>query len=166
MSWKLIHRAGEVYDADFSPLTRKDMVQLRKSDGWTRGIDWGIYLQPNQPFSAYKLQIMGDTSIQGLVSIAIREGFVELALAEKAPFNRKPTQRFINAGELLFAKACKTSLEKNGEGYVLLQAKSNLIAHYIDYYGMEVVNVKNRHLAIPPIESRRLVEVYWDQRSG
>lgn len=52
VSWKLVHRDGEVYDAGFSPLTRNDLIHLKKSDGWSRGIDWGIYLQPNQPFSA------------------------------------------------------------------------------------------------------------------
>lgn len=166
MSWKLVHRGGEIYDADFSLLTRSDLKQLRKSDGWSRGIDWGVYLKLDQPFTAYKLQILGDTTIQGLVAVTVREGFVELALAEKAPVNRKPIERFINAGEILFAKACLMSLENNGEGYVLLQAKTNLFDHYVDHYGMEVVNSKKRLLAIPPIESRRLVEVYWSQRSG
>lgn len=166
VSWKLVHCSGEIYEAEFSPLTRNDFARLRKGDGWTRGIDWGIYLQSDQAFTAYKLHVLGDTTIQGLVAIAVREGFVEVGLAEKAPSNRKPVQRFMNAGELLFAKACLTSLENNGEGYVLLQAKTNLIAYYVDHYGMEVVNGKNRLLAIPPIESRRLVEVYWNQRSG
>jgi hypothetical protein len=165
LSWQLNHRNSEVYIGEFSSLTRTDLSQLRKSDGWSRGLNWNIYLQKNHEYTAYKLRIIGNDTIQGLIAVAFREGYVELELAEKAPFNRKPIQQFTNAGEVLFAQACLFSLENGGDGYVLLKAKTGLMEYYIDHYGMEVVNSKKRLLAIPPVEAKRLVELYYRQGS-
>ncbi|GBG08548.1 hypothetical protein PAT3040_03135 [Paenibacillus agaridevorans] len=160
MNWKLIHQSGETYQADFSLLSKSDLVQLKKSDGWSRGLNWSTYLASNHECTAYKLHITGNPIIQGLIAIAIKDGFVEVDLIEKAPFNRKPRNEFINVGEVLFCLACQTSFDNNGEGYVLLQAKTGLLEHYIDHYGMEVVNSKKRLLAIPTVEANRLIELY------
>ena len=70
-------------------------------------------------------------------------------------------QQFINAGEVLFAQACLFSFENGGNGYVLLKEKTGLMEYYIDHYGMEVVNSKQRLLAIPPLEAKRLIELYY-----
>lgn len=160
MSWKLIHQNGEVYPADFRLLSKSDLVHIKKSEGWSRGLNWSTYLASNHEFTAYKLHITGNPIIQGLIAIAIKDGFVEVDLIEKAPFNRKPRNEFINVGEVLFGLACQTSFDNNGEGYVLLQAKTGLLEHYIDHYGMEVVNSKKRLLAIPTVEANRLIELY------
>ncbi|THF73606.1 hypothetical protein [Cohnella fermenti] len=165
MSWKLIHRNGESFEAAFSLLNKNDITQLRKREGWSRGIDWSDYLRNDQDFTAYRLHIMGDDQTQGLIALAVRAGFVELGFVEKAPSNKTADKAFMNAGELLFAHACLSSLESNGDGYVLLQAKSKLKDYYIDHYGMEVVSLRRNLLAIPPVESRRLIELYWNQRS-
>ncbi|WP_240416631.1 hypothetical protein [Paenibacillus periandrae] len=165
MSWNLIHRNSEIYTAKFSLLTRLDLPQLKKSDGWSRGFDWSVYLRKNHEYTAYKMQVVGNNSIQGLIAIAIREGYVELDLAEKAPTNRKPMEQFLNAGDVLFAQACLISMENNGDGYVLLKAKTGLMEYYIDHYGMEVVNGKQRLLAIPPVEAKGLIELYYRQGS-
>ncbi|QGQ95663.1 hypothetical protein EHS13_12595 [Paenibacillus psychroresistens] len=164
MTWKLNHRNGEIYDAGFSLLTRADLPLIRKSEGWSRGLNWSEYFQKNHEYTAYKLHIIGNNInniIQGLIAIAFREGYVELELTEKAPLNRKPSQQFINAGEVLFAQACLFSLENGGDGYVLLKAKTGLMEYYIDHYGMEVVNSKQRLLAIPPLEAKRLIGLYY-----
>lgn len=160
MSWKLIHQNGEIYQADIEVLSKSDLLRLKKSEGWSRGFNWAEYLASKNEFTAYKLHITGNPIVQGLVAFAVREGFVELDLIEKAPSNRKPRNEFINIGEVLFAFACLTSFKNNGDGYVLLQAKTGLIEHYIDHYGMEVVNSKKRLLAIPTLEAKRLVDLY------
>jgi hypothetical protein len=165
LSWKLIHRNGEIYNGEFSLLTRNDLPQLKKNNGWSRGLNWSTYLRNGHEFTAYKLHIVGNHTIQGLIAIAVREGYVELELAEKAPSNRKPMQQFTNAGEVLFGHACLVSLQNGGDGYVLLRAKTGLMEYYIDYYGMEVVNSKQRLLAIPPVEAQRLIELYYIQGS-
>lgn len=160
MSWKLIHQNGEIYQAELSELSKPDLLQLKKSEGWSRGFNWATYLDSKSEFTAYKLHITGNPIIQGLLAIAVREGFVELDLIEKAPSNRKPRNEFKNIGEILFAFACLTSFKNGGDGYVLLQAKTGLVEHYIDHYGMEVVNSKKRLLAIPTLEAKRLVDLY------
>ncbi|PZM67196.1 hypothetical protein [Paenibacillus dendritiformis] len=165
MSWNLIHCNGETYPGVFNLLLRDDLAQLKKSNGWSHGLDWSIFLKKNQEYIAYKLHIVGDNLIQGLIAIAIRKGYVELALAEKAARNRKPTHEFKNVGEVLFAQACLFSLENNGDGYVLLRAKTGLMDHYVHHYGMEVINKKQRLLAIPPVEATRLIELYYKQGS-
>lgn len=162
MSWKLIHRSGETYKAEFSLLLKSDITQLKKKDGWSRGLDWSSYIESNNEFTVYKLHIYGNYTIQGLIAIAIREGFVEVDLIEKAPLNRRPRSEFINAAEVLFGLAAQLSFNNNGDGYVLLQAKTGLMEHYIDHYGMEIVNSRKRLLALPTIEAKRLIELYFD----
>ncbi|BFH67625.1 MAG: hypothetical protein E6230_04290 [Paenibacillus dendritiformis] len=146
MSWKLIHRNGETYPGAFNLLRQEDLPQLKKSDGWSRGIDWSIFLRKNQEYTAYKLHIVGDNRIQGLLAIAIRTGFVELAIAEKAFHNRKPNEEFKNVGDVLLAHACLCDLVNNGDGYVLFKSKMSLMGHYGYDNGMEVVNKKRRLL--------------------
>ena len=95
MSWRLIHRNGKVHQAELSLLSKSDVVELKKSDGWSRGFNWSEYLAKTSEFSAYKLHITGKLSIQGLIAIAVRDGFVEVDLIEKAPMNRKPKNEYI-----------------------------------------------------------------------
>jgi hypothetical protein len=115
------------------------------------GIDWRKYLLKKSQFTAYKLHIIGNRTVQGLIAIALHEGYVELEFAEKAPNNRKPINEFTNSGELLFAQACLISYQSNEDGYVTLRAKTGLMEYYIDYYGMDVINGKERRLAIPQL---------------
>lgn len=160
MSWKLIHRSGETYQSEFSVLSKSDLTQLKKSNGWSRGLNWSTQLASNNEFTAYKLHITGNPIIQGLIAVAIRDSFVEVDLIEKAPTNRKPKHEFINTAEVLFALAGQLSFNHNGDGYVLLQSKTGLMEHYIDHYGMEVVNSKKRLLALPSVEAKRLIDLY------
>ncbi|NGP62205.1 hypothetical protein FLT15_28880 [Paenibacillus thiaminolyticus] len=150
MSWNLIHRNGESYPGAFNLLTQADLPQLKKSDGWSRELDWSVFLQKDQEYTAYKLHIVGDSLILGLIAIAIRTGYVELAFAEKAALNRKQTQEFKNVGDVLFAQACLFSLVNNGDGYVLFRAEIGLMDHYVYHIGMEVINRGQRLLAITP----------------
>lgn len=149
----------------FSPLEKRDLNQLRKSDGWSKGLHWRNYLQNGNEFSAFKLHVIGDTFIQGLIAVAIRDGYVELDLVEKAPSNRKPFVEFMNAGEVLFGEACLISINNGGEGFVKLRAKTGLLEHYIDHYDMQIINAKKRELAIDPVAANRLIGLYYNQRS-
>lgn len=65
MSWNLIHRNGESYPGAFNLLTQADLPQLKKSDGWSRELDWSVFLQKDQEYTAYKLHIVGDNLILG-----------------------------------------------------------------------------------------------------
>jgi hypothetical protein len=153
MSWKLIHKSGEPYTAEFSPLMRDDLP-LR----WTRGLSWNNYLAKNSEYTAYKLTV-GDT-IQGAIALAIRTGYVEIDLVEKSPINRQRSE-FINVAEVLFGFASKVSFDNNEEGYTILYAKTVLVSHYVDRYKMEVINKKERRMLLPPIEGYKLIKLYY-----
>jgi len=165
MNWKLLHSSGEIYQAEFSLLSPADLPRIKKNEGWSRGFNWAKYLSPVSEFIAYKLHLVGNPQIQGLLAVAVRDGFAELDLIEKAPSNRIPINEFMNVGEVLFAKACLISFEHKGNGYVLLRAKTNLIEHYMKRYGMEIIHLKKRLLAIPPLEAQRLIRLYLIKRS-
>ncbi|MBB6695698.1 hypothetical protein H7B90_30325 [Cohnella xylanilytica] len=162
VTWVLKHRSsGEEYDAYFSRLERGDLKNIAKGTGWTVGFNWGHYLRRDSDYIAYKLHIAGNDGIQGIVAIALREGYVEIDLAEKSPNNRRPRNQFSNAGDLLFAFACKVSLENDGEGYVMLKAKSGLVQHYQRKYKMELINPRERTMAIVPVVAKKMVELYY-----
>jgi hypothetical protein len=161
LAWKLIHRSGEEYLADFHELEPSDLPKLKKSLGWTRGFDWKKYLADENPFIAYKLVVRGNTAIQGLVALAVLDGYVELDLVEKAPQNRGFRKEFLNAGDVLFGFAGKVSLDTGNDGFVLLYAKTRLVEHYIRKYGMDLIDPRRRKMVINPIAANRIIGLYY-----
>ena len=76
---------GDSFPTEMLPLSTPDLVHLTKKNGWK--FDWKKeYLQPDR--EVHKLTILWTpTVIQGLISIAQMQGYVEVHLAESEPFN-------------------------------------------------------------------------------
>lgn len=161
MGWSLNHRNGEQYPAVFSPLTREDLQKLRKSLGWTQGLNWSKYLHPSSTIQAYKLTITGHSAIQGCIAIDLREGYVFVDLVEKSPNNRKPQQEFLNAGDVLIAFACKVSVDAGFGGYTALIPKSGLEETYLNKYRFRWTNPRLRLMGLEEVEAQRLIALYY-----
>lgn len=129
MTWLLQHRNGEVYHAQFHRLARADLRQMQKSKGWTRGFNWGEYLDGTD-VQTYKLVVCGDTEIQGCIAFVNDGDFAYVELIEKAPNNRKPQEQFLNITGVMFAFASKIVIDHGGLGYLCFEPKTGLTTHY------------------------------------
>jgi hypothetical protein len=165
LAWLLQHRNGENYTADFYPLTRADLQNMRKSEGWTRGLDWKYFLDKVDT-QVYKLVVHGDDEIQGC--IAFINDFNEFALVElieKAPVNRKPNMQFSNIAAVMLAFASKSILDLGGLGYICFEPKTGLSKHYENTYNAKFYNPRLNLMTILEVDAKRLIGLYYIERS-
>ena len=84
---------GEVYKTLVLPVTKADLKEVVKRNGWL--FDWEHELsQPEQ--QVYKLIIQNfPKTIQGLISLEKDNGFVYMNLIESAPFNIGKNKKYL-----------------------------------------------------------------------
>lgn len=155
----LIHRqSGEKYQTRIQPLTETDLNQLTKEQGWVN-FNW------NKEFSlpkrlVYKLTVAGSDDIQGLVSLEVAQGYVDVFLVESAPWNVGSTsQVFVGVGAHLFAFACKVSFDLGFEGVIAFTSKTKLIDHYKEKLG--AVTIGGHLMTIETHAAKKLVNRYF-----
>ncbi|MEF3304209.1 hypothetical protein [Paenibacillus sp. GYB003] len=153
----LLHRSGEFYPVQVVRLQPRDLEQMKKKDGWTRGFNWGVYFQASN-VEMYKL-LAGNDQIQGVIAMEAAEGFVEVHLVESAPHNRGVNREFSQVGAHLFAFACRRSIELGNEGFVVFTAKTKLIEHYRSILGAKPISSDGR-MVIDDVAANRLISVY------
>lgn len=146
----------ERYYIDILPLSRHDLKQVLKKNGWH--FNWrSEFLHKHH--TVYKLIIQGDTILQGLISIEIVPDHIELPLIETAPHNFGRNKKYNRVAGNLVAFACKASFDLGFEGNTAFKAKTLLIQHYMNTFGAEVIN-KNR-MAITTDVAKKLVNLYY-----
>lgn len=151
--------SGKQFIASVQPASEKDLKRLFKKDGWK--FKWKQeYKMPCR--QVIKLVINGDSEIQGLLSLEVKESgnFIEMHLIENAPHNYGRSKRFLNVAGNLVAFACKMSLDLGFDGYVTLIAKTKLIHHYENTLGARLASRNNR-MIIYPAEAKKLVDLYF-----
>ncbi|HET7627386.1 MAG TPA: hypothetical protein VFK44_03260 [Bacillales bacterium] len=158
----LIHRnSGEIYATDYGQVHQTELKKVNRLNGWN-GFDWASYLK-NENCFLYKLRVKGDPSIQGLICMEPMEGWVEVRLAESAPWNiGSKEQFFVGVGSHLFALACRKSFELGFEGFVAFHAKSQLIGYYQKTFGAMVIDRRTRRMVINTAHADILVQTYFD----
>ena len=112
----------------------------------------------------YKILVKSDTTIQGLISLQCIENYIELHLIETAPHNFGESKRYIGVPGNLVAFACKMSFDNGFEGFVAFRAKTQLIQHYIDTLGAELI-FKDR-MCISGNSAKKLVNSYYKNYLG
>jgi hypothetical protein len=154
----LVHRlTGEIYETEMCRLYADEEF----ADHWR--FNWSLHLNHGH-FETHKLILKGDTEIQGLICLEIRENWVEVILAESVPWNIGSfTKEFVGVGGHLFAFACKRSFELGFEGFVAFQAKTRLIRHYQEKLHAVLLDGKGR-MAIDENAAKRLVSTYFEGR--
>jgi hypothetical protein len=91
------------FSTDVSYLTRADLNQVTKKNGWL--FNWKNELDTDNR-EVYKLTIQGNPSvIQGLVSISIEDDHVYMHLIESAPFNKGKKKIYLGVPGNLVAYA-------------------------------------------------------------
>lgn len=102
------------------------LLEVKKlTKGW--GFNWVQTFQ--EKYRVYGITLETG-ELQGLISLALRQGFIEVSLVESAPSNVGKDGRYEGVGGHLFAIAAKLSYDLGAEGFVSFIAKTSLIEHY------------------------------------
>ena len=149
---------GDSFPTEILPVNKTDLLQISKKNGWK--FNWKKELG-TQGREIFKLTILSNpTIIQGLVSISIDCGFVEMNLIESSPFNLGSNKMYLGIPGNLVAFACKRSFEHGFSGYVAFTAKTLLLEHYKNTLG--AVQISTQRMIIEEPQSRILVSKYFN----
>jgi hypothetical protein len=147
---------GKSYDTEVVSIVVTDLKTILKKNGWR--FNWKRELKYGDR-QLYKIVVKGDTVIQGLISLQHVENYIELHLIETAPHNYSKSKRYVGVPGNLVAFACKMSFDKGFDGFVAFTAKTQLIQHYIDTLGAELI-FKSR-MCISGNSAKKLVNSYY-----
>lgn len=104
-----------------------------------------------------------DSSIvQGRIAFRIDGGVADVDIIESAPHNIGHLGKYIGVGGHLFAIACEGSMKAGCDGYVAFTAKTNLINHYKEALGAQVIN--GQRMYIDDVAARELIAKYLESR--
>jgi hypothetical protein len=149
--------SGDRFPTDISYLTRADLNQVTKKNGWL--FNWKQELDTDNR-EVYKLTIQGNPSvIQGLVSISVEDDHMYMHLIESAPFNKGRTKIYLGVPGNLVAYACRLSFQKGYDGFVSFHSKTKLIDHYIKTLG--AYHFGGHLMIIDSLPARALIEKYF-----
>lgn len=152
---------GQYYDTELVPVKQKDELKdVTKKNGWK--FNWKSFLATPEK-QVYKLVIKSDDTgkIQGLISIENAAGFVEVHHVENAPDNYGKTKQYAGVCGNLFAFACMKSFDLGNEGFVAWTSKTDLINHYIETLGAQIISIKSHRMFLESPEAKKLVNSYY-----
>lgn len=148
---------GMLLPTSFAKITKTELASLK---GWN--FNW----QSNDlsDTEIFKLHILNDNDIQGLVAITDypRDMAVYVNLAESAPFNLGKNKRYNGVGGHLFAIAAQISLQKGYGGFVFMDAKNmELVEHYHKTLGAQLLGRPHPYrMFIDEANAERLLQIY------
>lgn len=149
--------SGDSFQTDISYLTKNDLKQVSKKNGWL--FNWKSELSHNNR-EVFKLTIQGNPNvIQGLVSFTIEDDHIYMHLIESARFNKGKTKIYLGVPGNLVAYACRLSFQKGFEGFVSFHAKTKLIDHYIKTLGAD--HFGGHLVIVDTLPARVLIEKYF-----
>jgi hypothetical protein len=147
---------GESYETDVTAVSAQDLKHILKKHGWRFNWKEEFKFKDRQ---LYKLVIKGNDVIQGMLSLQIAENYIEMHLIEAAPINYGKSKQHLGVAGNLVAFACKMSFDLGFDGFVAFTAKTQLIDHYINTLGAELI-FRNR-MSISGNAAKKLVNSYY-----
>jgi len=115
---------GRLIATDVRPVEADDLLRL--GPGWR--FDWRAAVEGIEVFKL--IDPGAPDAIQGLLALKRHKNYVEVTLLESHPQNVGRTKRFRGIPGCLFAFAARLSIEIGGEGFIAIDAKTELIEHY------------------------------------
>lgn len=121
---------------------------------------WNFIWNDSYNENSLKLAAWLDDELQGLIEYErmFNEMFNEVRLIESAPHNVGKHKIYGNVPGTLFATVAQDAFEQGFDGFVVLEAKSNLINHYILKYGAKLTH--GRRLVFDAAASNKLIEEF------
>ena len=150
--------SGKVHQTTFSVAKSNELSNLQEK-GWN--FNWAD--EDLAYCNIYKLQIINDDEIQGLVAAEVVKGAVYIHLAENAPHNQPERKKYEGVGGHLFAIAIKLSFAMGFNGYVYFEAKNNkLVDHYTSKMGARLLRTRihEYRMEIDELSANNLIEKY------
>lgn len=150
---------GTSFDTEVRQVSKEEIRNVHKKDGWF--FNWKQeYKEAGR--SIYKLTLEGDNDIQGLISIepVPDQHYIEMHLIESAPHNFGAAKQYAGVAGNLVAFCCKMSFEMGFDGFVAFTAKTELVNHYRETLGAQVIYGQNR-MAIATESAKNLVNSYY-----
>ena len=132
---------GELVPTVYEKATKKELSELQ---GWN--FNW--LDKDLKDSEIYKLCIVGDNNIQGLVAITDyqKDMAVYVNIAESAPHNLGKDKKYSGVGGHLFAIAAKISYDKGYGGFLFMDAKNTeLVEHYRNTLGAVLIGRPHPH---------------------
>lgn len=147
---------SERFETNIQPLELSDLKILVKKSGWK--FNWRKEYKENSN-GIYKLHVVDDAEIQGVISLEDKTDHLYVRLLENAPFNIGQNQLYKGVAGNLMAFACLRSCKAGYEGVVSFDSKSNLIKHYSTSLG--AVLLGGQRMAIFEEAAARLISLYY-----
>jgi len=152
---------GKIFETDLKLVTKAaELKGVTKRNGWD--FKWKEFLKiPGR--QVYKLVIKDDPNnvIQGLISIQVQDGWIEMHHIENASHNFSKAKQYAGVCGNMVAFACKLSFDLKFDGYVGFIAKTNLIEHYIETLGASLIFPKQNRMSIDTNPAKNLVNSYY-----
>lgn len=152
---------GESFNTQVVPVTKTDLKEINANNGWF--FDWNFEFSHLER-QVYKLITEKEPNIiQGLVSFVKRDNdkLVFMPLIESAPFNVGKNKKYNGVCGNLIAFCCKMSKEYGFEGYLLFEAKTVLISHYIET--LRATHFGGQRMGIEPEAAEWLIDSYFHE---
>jgi len=151
---KLRHReTGESHEAIIDLLLEEDWKVIEKSDSFS--FNW----KQEKKRTVNKIRLKNESEIQGLVSYEDipKEFRIHLHLIENSQQNKGKLKKYDFIAGCLIARTCEIAFEKNYNGFVSLEPKTELVFLYKNKYGFEEMG---NYLFTELSNSERLIKEY------
>jgi hypothetical protein len=146
-------RTGRRIGTSVRPVEARDFRGLRV--GWK--FDWAIAATSMRVFKL--VDPTDPDGILGLMALEQRENYVEVGLLECSAENVGQNKRFRGIAGSLFAFAAHLSFEIGAQGFITIEAKSELVDHFKQTYGFERVGNSQR-MILGTLPASRLIATY------
>ena len=148
---------GESFQTTLTAVSEKEVKSIFKKDGWE--FNWRQEYKRNS-HKIYKLTLFNDQALQGLISFEPMDNFIEMHLVENAPHNKGDKREYFGVAGNMVAFVCKMSFELGLEGCVAFTAKKNVINHYREALGAQLIYGHQR-MGIFRDSAKKLVTSYY-----
>lgn len=150
-------QTGKILETSYSLVSKSELRQLKN---WK--FDWLADDLKNADI--YKLQIKGDSKIQGLVALTKfeRDKAIYVNIAESAPHNLGKNKQYKGVGGHLFAIAAQISKNLGYGGFVFMDAKNvELVKHYRETLGAQFLGIPHQYrMFIDEAAAEKLLKIY------
>lgn len=133
-------KTGERIATTVEPVGRDDLRSLGR--GWR--FKWIDVVRTTEVFKL--IAPAAPNRVLGLVALKRYESYIKITYLESNPNDVGPTKNYRGIAGSLLAFAAQLSFEIGAEGFIALNAKTELIDHYRETYGFERVGKSQRML--------------------
>lgn len=146
-----LNATGEKVDAVASPATLSELSGSRHSFQFN-------FLTLTRKYAVYKLQVGGESTIQGLVAFRPTQGALECTNMEICNSNKHGKPVYHGVGRAMVALCCKVSLDEGLDGCIYFDAKNRLIPYYKRFGARHIFGLR---MIMDSTNAEKLIGLYF-----